>query len=205
MIQNKCKLIGLTGGIATGKSTVANILMEMNFNLIDADKIAREVVEVNKPAYNKIVETFGKEILLEDGQLNRKALGKIIFRDGELREKLNRITHPYIFESIKNKIEIAEKKSQVLFLDIPLLFEQFDKWKDNNIFFDDIWLVYLKEDLQIKRLMKRDDISLEEAIARIGSQINIEEKKTMSSKIIDNSGELDDLEKQIKELLAEFN
>lgn len=204
MIQNNCRLIGLTGGIATGKSTVSNILKEKGYVIIDADKIAREVVEVNKPAYNKIIEVFGEEILNEDRTLNRKALGRIIFNDGELREKLNEITHPHIFESIKEKVDILCNENELLFLDIPLLFEQYNLWEEYQIKFHEIWLVYLEESMQIERLMDRDGISKEEALSRIRSQMDMEYKKTRSSKLIDNSGDIEYLKKQIDELLMEL-
>lgn len=204
MIQNNCKIIGLTGGISTGKSTVSKILKSKGYSIIDADKIAREVVEVNKPAYNDIVKTFGEEILNEDKTLNRKALGKIVFGDEKMREKLNQLTHPHIFESIKSCVIKLCGIKEIIFLDIPLLFEQFHLWGEYQIEFDEIWLVYLERDLQLERLMARDNISEEEAIARIESQMDIENKKTRSSRVIDNSGDIEDLKKQIDKLLLEL-
>jgi len=205
MIQNKCKLIGITGGIATGKSTVANILLKKGYSLIDADKIAREVVEVGKPAYIKIVEEFGENILMKDGSLNRKALGKIIFSKKEAREKLNSITHPYIFNSIKEKIEVLSKDNPIIFIDIPLLFEEYSSLIQHGISFDEIWLVYVDKDTQIDRQMKRDNITRDEAIRKIQAQMDIDEKKKKASKIIDNRGDISSLEKQIDKLLVELN
>ncbi len=201
MTLNNCILIGLTGGISTGKSTVSKIIMEKGYPLIDADKIAREVVEINKPAYIKIVDEFGEYILLDDKSIDRKALGKIIFSNKEYREKLNNIIHPYIFEAIKLKIDELSPKRKVVFLDIPLLFEQYDLWQEYNITFDEIWLVYLDKDTQIERLMKRDGISKEEALIKIESQMDIEYKKTRSSKTIDNAGDIEHLRKQVDKLL----
>jgi len=204
MKLNNCMLIGLTGGIATGKSTVANILLKKGFSLIDADKIAREIVEVDRPAYYRIVDEFGKDILNEDKTINRKALGKIIFSNKEAREKLNSITHPYIFQSIKDKIDQLSKNNSVIFIDIPLLFEQYSSLIQHGISFDEIWLVYVDRDTQLDRLMKRDNITRDEAMRKIESQMDIEEKKKRASKIIDNRGDIDSLEKQLDEILVEL-
>lgn len=204
MTQNKCTIIGLTGGIASGKSTTSNILIEKGYDLIDADKIARKVVEVDCPAYNKIVEEFGHEILFSDRTINRKALGKIIFNDEELRVKLNNITHPFIGKSIKDELVKKCKGGNVIFLDIPLLFEQYDIWEEYDIQFDETVLVYLDEDTQIERLKKRDNISLEEALTKIKSQLSMDEKLRKSSKTIDNSGNIQQLNEQIDKLLLEL-
>lgn len=200
MIQNNCKLIGLTGGIGTGKSTVSQFLMEKGYPIIDADKIAREVVELNKPAYREIIREFGDDILQKDKNIDRKALGNIIFNNKELREKLNSIIHPYILKSIKDEINKL-KEEPIIILDIPLLFELYSLWKVYNIHFHEIWLVYLNKDIQIERLAKRDNISKEEAIKKIESQMNLEEKRTKSSKILDNSGDIENLKKQVEDLL----
>lgn len=200
MIQNNCKLIGLTGGIGTGKSTVSQFLMEKGYPIIDADKIAREVVELNKPAYREIIREFGDDILQKDKNIDRKALGNIIFNNKELREKLNSIIHPYILKSIKDEINKL-KEEPIIILDIPLLFELYSLWKVYNIHFHEIWLVYLNKDMQIERLAKRDNISKEEAIKKIESQMNLEEKRTKSSKILDNSGDIENLKKQVEDLL----
>ncbi len=201
MKQNKFTIIGLTGGISTGKSTVSSILDEKGFKIIDADKIARNVVEKGKDAYFKIIEYFGKDILSTDGDIDRKALGNIIFNDKYLRESLNSITHPYIFKEIKNQIENMAKNNSIIFLDVPLLFEQYRLWREYSIEFNEIWLVYCDKNTQINRLMKRDDISKEEAEKKINSQMSLDKKKTMSSKTIDNSKDLGYLKKQIEELL----
>lgn len=204
MMPNKTILIGLTGGIATGKSTVSNILVQKGYSLIDADKIAREVAIIDKPAYIKIVEGFGKGILQDDKNIDRKVLGNIIFNNKEAREKLNNIIHPYIFETIKLDIDKLSNKDQVIFLDVPLLFEQYDLWEKYNIKFDEIWVVYVNKNVQIERLMKRDEISIEEALKRIESQMPMDDKKARSSKTIDNSGDVEYLKKQIDELVSEL-
>lgn len=204
MTLNNCKIIGLTGGIATGKSTVSNLLIEKGYKLIDADKIAREVVEIDKPAYLKIVEEFGESILLEDKTIDRKALGNIIFNDNFFREKLNQITHPHIFKTIKLNIHKLCKEESIIFLDIPLLFEQFDLLKEYDIRFNEIVLVYVDEKTQIERLVNRDFISKEQAINKIRSQMPIVEKRSRSSKTIDNTGDIENLKKQVDILLLEL-
>lgn len=201
MTQNNPMIIGLTGGIATGKSTVSNILHEAGYCIIDADKIAKEVVKKGQEAYYEIVEFFGKNILLENGEIDRKALGNIIFNDKDLRNTLNNISHPYIFKEMKNQIEILSRTNTTIFIDVPLLFEQYNLWDEYSIEFNQIWLVYCDRDTQIKRLMKRDNISKEEAVKKISSQMPLEKKKKMSSKTIDNSKDMGHLKKQVKELL----
>ena len=204
MTQSNGKIIGLTGGIASGKSTVANILIQKGYNLIDGDIIAREVVKIGEPAYIKIIEEFGREILLDNKEINRKALGQIIFNSKEKREKLNNITHPFIFKSIKDKLNKLSKEGNMVFLDIPLLFEQFDLLKRYDIKFDEIILVYLGMEDQIKRLEKRDNITEEEALNKIRSQMPMEKKLKKASKIIDNSGDIQYLKEQIEKVLLEL-
>lgn len=202
MNQNNRKIIGLTGGIASGKSTVSNILKFMGFNVIDADVISREVVEIGKPAYFEIIEHFGRDIIDEDGNINRKKLGSIIFNDDNEREKLNLIVHPYIFAAIKDYIE-KDSESKIIFVDIPLLIEVLDDLQFHGIHFDEIWLVYVDEEIQLKRLMERDSIGKEEAIKRIEAQMPMCLKKKYATRIIDNSGEKNELERKVKKLVEE--
>jgi len=202
MNQNNRKIIGLTGGIASGKSTVSNILKSMGFNVIDADVISREVVEIGKPAYFEIIEHFGRDIIDEDGNINRKKLGSIIFNDDNEREKLNLIVHPYIFAAIKDYIE-KDSESKIIFVDIPLLIEVLDDLQFHGIHFDEIWLVYVDEEIQLKRLMERDSIGKEEAIKRIEAQMPMCLKKKYATRIIDNSGEKNELERKVKKLVEE--
>lgn len=201
MKQNNLMIIGLTGGIATGKSTVSKILSKKGFSIIDADNISKEVVEKGKDAYLEIVNFFGKEILLENREINRKKLGRIIFSDKNSREVLNNIVHPYVFKEIKKQIEKLSQDNQTIFLDVPLLLEQYKLWKEYDIEFYEIWLVYCDESTQIKRLMDRDNISKDDAVKKINSQMSLERKKGMSSKIIDNSKDIEYLKKQIEELV----
>lgn len=201
MTQSKGKIIGITGGIATGKSTVTNFLMEKGYKVIDADKIAREVVEKGEVAYDEIVNYFGNNILKKDGSIDRKKLGEIIFNDKDKRIKLNSIVHPQVIKKIKEITNLYSKDNNVLFVDIPLLIEKVEYFKDNNLVFNEIWLVYLKEEEQIKRLIKRDKISLNESKKRINAQMPIKLKKKYADKIIDNNKDKDYLYDQVIELL----
>lgn len=204
MMQNSCKIIGLTGGIATGKSTVTNLLVENGFKVIDADKIAREVVEVNCPAYKDIVEEFGTKVLNEDFIIDRKKLGDIIFNDKEEREKLNSIVHPRVFYEMKNRISSYCGDEQVIFLDIPLLIEGLNLFKKNDINIDEIWLVYTDEEIQIKRLMQRDKLSYEDAKKRIDSQLPMGTKMKYATRIINNNKDIKELKNTLENMLIRF-
>lgn len=195
MKPNNIKIIGLTGGIATGKSTVSEILKNNGYTVIDADIIAREVVRIGKPSYEKIKESFGNGVLLENKEINRKKLGSIVFNDIYKLSLLNELTHPYIYEEILNQInKNKEKNRQIIFIDIPLLFEEEDKIKKSGIEFDQIWLVASDEDIQVQRLMKRDKISKEEAIKKINLQMNLKEKIDKSDLVIYNNSSKKELE-----------
>ena len=200
MKQNKSKVIGITGGIATGKSTVSNIIKSLGYELIDADIISREVVEKGKPAHKELVDCFGNGIVDEYGNINRKALGNLIFNDEEKRKKLNSITHPRIMKAIKELID-NNKDQKIIFVDIPLLIEEMDTLKDYDVRFDEIWLVYVDEESQVKRLMKRDNINRMEALKKIRAQMPIEFKKKYATVLIDNSGDIKDLENKVKSLI----
>jgi len=188
------KIIGLTGSIATGKSFVAHFIKnKLHYPVIDADRLAREIVEINKPAYNEIVKNFGENILKINKDINRKELGKIIFNNLEKRELLNKITHKYIKIEYLKKVETYQQEGHsLIFYDVPLLFEA----KLQDLFYK-IIVVYIPEDLQIKRLVNRDNITRTEAIKIINSQINIEEKRNKADFIIDNSNTKNETYKQI--------
>lgn len=202
MSQNKTKLIGLTGGIATGKSTVSNIIKKLGYKVIDADKIAKDVVEIGKPAYKEIIDVFGKGILDDQHNINRKKLGSIIFKDHLMRKKLNNIVHPYVFEGIEELID-KYKEEDIIFLDLPLLIEEMDKINDYGIYFDEIWLVYVDEITQLDRLIKRDLISREEGIRRIKAQMPMELKREYATRVIDNRKDIKNLEEQIEKIMDE--
>lgn len=195
------KVIGITGSIATGKSTVSNIIKDLGFTVIDADIAARKVVEPGEAAYEKIVNEFGKQILLENGEINRKKLGEIVFNDEKKRLLLNAIVHPAVRKWMNDQKEEAFKRGeQVVFLDIPLLYES----KLTNMV-DEVIVVYVDEQTQLDRLMKRNDLTIEEAKARMNAQISIEEKKQMTDYVIDNRGSLKETKHQLKQILKKLN
>ena len=175
---------GLTGGIGTGKSTVAKIFEEAGAIVIDADKIAKEAVKKGSPAWRKIVNHFGRDILLPEGEINRKHLADIIFNDPRQKDILNQIVHPVVFEETERMLKEIERKDpcSVVILDIPLLIESGMK-RD----LAEIIVVYIPEEIQIQRLMARDGLNLPEALARIRAQIPIEDKKSEATILIDNS------------------
>ena len=194
MSQNK--IIGLTGSISTGKTQVSNYLRDRGEKVIDADLIAREVVDLG-PVKEKIKEAFGNDIYKDD-ELDRKALGEIVFRDKEKRQVLNEIEHPEIYRIILE--EIKNSKGRV-FVDIPLLFESQHLNEKYGLDFDEVWLVYVNREIQVKRLIKRDRISKGYALEKINSQMSVEDKKIMADVVIDNSGSLEETFKQVEENL----
>ncbi|WZL74670.1 dephospho-CoA kinase [Clostridiaceae bacterium 35-E11] len=196
------KIIGLTGGIASGKSTVSGMLRELEIPVIDADKIAREIVAVGKPALKEIEVAFGKDVIHQDGSLNREQLGKIVFSDKEKLKNLNEITHRRIIKEILNRIEMYREKSidPVIIIDAALLIET--GIKD---LVDEIWVVLTDENTQLKRLMERDKMSAEEGLKRIRSQMTVEEKKKYADEIIDNNHDLKHLKRQVTSKLSKVN
>lgn len=194
-------LIGLTGGIASGKSTVSNWLSEHGYPIIDADKIARDVVEPGMGAYEAIVGQFGREILFEDGTINRKKLGSIIFKDEKKRSELNQIVHPAVRrEMLAQKDRYEAEGHETIIFDIPLLFE-------SNLFHlvDRVMLVYVDKKTQLNRLLERDQAGSEDAKARIASQLPLEDKKSRADYIIDNSGSLEETFQQLKNVIQHWS
>jgi dephospho-CoA kinase len=179
---------GLTGGIATGKSTVASFLESFGAVVLDADKIAREVVEKGTPAWHRIREHFGSEVFLEDGTIDRESLGSIIFGDQKKKELLNSLVHPAVFEEMAKRLGELQSKADdtVVICDVPLLIET-EMYRD----FSEVILAYVPEELQLERLMTRDRISREEALKKVCSQMRIEEKRKYATIIIDNSGSIE--------------
>lgn len=202
MKQNKKTIIGITGGIATGKSTVTEILKDKKFKVIDADYISKEILQLGQSAYQDVVGHFGMEILQQDCSINRTLLATKIFKDEVQREKLNSIMHPYIIEEMKK--EIIASKEEILFLDIPLLIEIYELL-NNEIKFTEIWLVYCNKEIEIKRLMERDNIDYKQAEMKINAQIDIEEKKKQADRIINNEGDKVDLIEQLEMALKQIS
>ena len=186
-------VVGLTGGIATGKSTVSTVFENVGAVVIDADRIAREVVKKGRPAHRAIVEKFGKDILLPDGEINRSVLGDIIFYDPRKKNLLNSIVHPHVRKEQDRQLKHIEKShpNTIVILDIPLLIES-KMYQDLS----EVIVVYAPEHIQIRRLMQRDNIPQADALARVRSQMPIEEKKGEATIVIDNSGTRENTRKQ---------
>jgi dephospho-CoA kinase len=182
-------IAGLTGAIASGKSTVSAFLEDAGAVIVDADKIAREVVRKNRPAWREIVRAFGPSILLPDGEINRNLLGDIIFNDTAKKHVLNRIVHPGVISETATRLAEIERNQPgaVVILDVPLLIES---RMDSGL--SEIIVVYVPESVQIQRLITRDALTQAQALARIRSQMPIEEKKQRATIIIDNSGSRED-------------
>lgn len=186
--------IGLTGGIATGKSTVSAMLSDRGAIIIDADLIAREVMQPGHVVLQQVVEAFGQEILLKNGELDRKKLGSFVFGNAAAREKLNHITHPAIRSEIKDRqaLYLAQHPHRLIVSDIPLLYElQMEEM------FDAVMVVYVPQQIQIQRLMDRNGLLQNEAEKRLAAQIDIEIKKERADILIDNSLDVAHLETQI--------
>ena len=190
-------LLGVTGGIATGKTTVVRMLEELGAPVIDFDVLARQVVEPDKPAWQEIVAYFGEQVLQEDRHLDRKKLSDIVFRDIEKRKKLESFTHPRIHAEFMAQLgEIVERDPDAIVqVDIPLLIE-------NNLqyLFHKTLVVYIPEEKQIERLVKRDQISEEEAANRLKAQLPIDEKVGYADFVIYNDKSLQDTRAQVENL-----
>jgi len=191
-------IIGLTGGIATGKTTVANYLASAyNLPILDADIYAREAVSVGSPILLEIAQRYGKEILLADGNLNRQKLGEIIFNNQEERNWVEGLIHPYVGDRFLE--EIAVSSAETLVLVVPLLFEA-----GMTHLVTEIWVVSCSEQQQLERLMRRNNLTLEQAQARIISQMPITEKIASADVVLDNSSTLEVLLKQIDTAIFGF-
>jgi len=178
--------IVLTGGIATGKSSVAKIFKEFGFYIIDADKIAHKILD---SSYLDIEQLFGTKYI-ENGKVNRKALGKLIFSDKVAKQKLEELLHPLIYQEIKSLSIQQDSYKRPYIIDIPLFFETNRYPIEKNI------VVYTPLDIQLNRLCNRDNCSISEAMQRINSQIDIEEKKDKAIYLIDNSQDLNSLQQE---------
>lgn len=193
-------IVGLTGGIASGKSTVSSILIEKGITVIDADLEARLAVEKGEEAYNEIVSHFGEQILLEDGTINREKLGSVIFHNQDQRLKLNSIVHPAVRKRmLMKKEEAIDKGEELVIMDIPLLFEsKLTSMVDKTI------VVYVDETTQLERLMNRNQLAKADALARVRSQMPLKEKIQLADAVINNNGTIEETKKQLLNILSNW-
>ncbi|MEK4537759.1 dephospho-CoA kinase [Peribacillus sp. FSL K6-1552] len=195
------QIIGITGGIASGKSSVSLYIQELGFTIVDADVASRAVVEPGEEAYHQVVKAFGEDILLVDGNIDRVKLGSIIFHDQEKRLLLNSIVHPAVRKWMRLKTEKAlAAGEETVFMDIPLLFES-----KLTFMVEKTLLVYVDERVQLERLMNRNGLSETDALARIHSQMPLADKKVLADAVIDNNGNLEETKKQVKTVLCNWN
>jgi dephospho-CoA kinase len=191
------KLIGLTGGIASGKSAVSGILRRLGAQVIDADALAREVVEPHQPAWDEIVGTFGNEVLQPDQTLDRKKLRKLVFDDPKARKQLEAITHPRIRRLAQDKIaQCAATGAPLVVYEAPLLFET-----GIHLWLRPVILVACDTATQRRRLQERDNLTEAEIEQHLGAQMSLEEKRKLADYVIDNNGTLEDLESAVKTLV----
>lgn len=194
-------IIGLTGSIASGKSTISAMLKEKGFPIIDADLVARQVVEPGTANLQEIERVFGHVVMNEDGTLNRDSLGQLIFHDPAKRKQLNDLMHPAIRnEMLRMRDELFEQGQKTIIMDIPLLFES-----RLQHFVDKILVVSVTEEMQLHRLMNRNSLSKEEAETRIQSQLPISEKEKGADAVIYNDGSIDQSKVQLESILAEWD
>ena len=190
------KIIGITGGIASGKSTVTNFLRQKGFQVVDADALVHQLQKPGGRLYQVLVQHFGQDIVSENGELNRPLLASLIFSNTEEREWSKRTQGEIIREELAILRDQFAQTESIFFMDIPLLFEQ-----DYSSWFNETWLVYVESDVQMERLMKRDQLSEDVAISRLSAQWPLEEKKGLASQVIDNNGSQDQLLAQLNSLL----
>jgi len=190
-------IVGLTGGIATGKSTVANMFKDYGIPIVDTDKLSFDLLKKDSISYVEVLSLFGEDILFTNGDINRKKLGKMIFNDDILRKKLNSIIHPKIKTIVLSEIKKYEEIGiRIIIIDVPLLFEtDFIKLVDKSI------VVYTTPQLQVERLMDRDSIGKDYAFTKIESQIPIEEKVKLADFVIDNSKSILTTKKEFNKII----
>jgi dephospho-CoA kinase len=187
------RVLGLTGGIGSGKSLVDAIFRELGADVIDADALAREVVEPGQPALAEIVASFGSDMLLPDGRLNRARLAEVIFGDAAARQRLNAITHPRIRRRMTEEVAARSRRPGVLILDIPLLYEN-----GRAADVEQVIVVWVDQATQRQRLMERDGLTQEQARQRIDAQMPLEEKRRRADHVIDNSGTPESTRRQVE-------
>ena len=191
------KVIGITGGIASGKSNVCNVIKNEGYQIIDSDKINRDLSLKGEPIYLKIVEKFGTEYLTSDGEIDKKKLAKLIFHDSKAKEELNNISHPIIINEIKRKIDLAT--DDIIFVEIPLLYEAHLEY-----LCDKVICVFLNKKTQVERLMQREGIDEDYALEKIHSQMDLYIKKIKADFVVDSKGDFDETKKQVIKILKEI-
>ena len=189
------KIIGLTGGIGSGKSTVSDYLISKGYYVLDADRIAREIVLPGSEMLIELKAIFGAEIILEDGSLDRKKLGEIVFSDTEKKKMLDKLMHTRILEMIHERI-LQYREGKVIFIDAPLLFET---GLDRSV--SEVWVIDAEDEIRIRRIMERDGLKREDILKRIRSQMGRDEKNRRADAVLDNSGDVKALYQQIDKLL----
>lgn len=193
------RIIGITGGIASGKSTVTEFLRQQGYKVIDADQVVHELQEPGERLYQALLSTFGPAILQEDGRLDRPKLGAMIFGNPELLAQSSQIQNQIIREELAHRRDLLAETESIFFMDLPLLFElQYEDW------FDQIWLVDVTEKTQLSRLMTRNALSQEEAEKRIAAQLSLREKRKRADVLIDNNGSLEETRQQIRDALQKL-
>ncbi|WP_304509101.1 dephospho-CoA kinase [Anaerotignum sp.] len=194
-------VIGLTGGTGSGKGIVSQCLKDAGAMIIDADLIAHEIIKMGRPAYGELVDYFGEEILRQDGEIFRRKLGEIVFRNKEKLEFLNHCTHKYIAREIARQIQEAKelRKAKLIIIDAPLLLEA-----GLGDICDAIWVVYADEEVRARRVMQRDGITYETAKARIANQKSWAEYKSYAQEIINNSTTMEDVQVQVANMMKKY-
>lgn len=190
-------VLGITGGIATGKSSVVQHFINLGFPVVDADIIARHLLDQNEQAYNEVVKVFGSEILQENGEINRQALGALVFNHPDKLKQLDELMAPFLQESILAAIKQASQNQKLVIVDVPLMYEKgYDEWMDQ------VAVVYCTPNQQLKRLMQRNQLTEKEAKQRIDSQLPIEMKKLLAEVVFDNSNDLTQTIQQVDTWLS---
>ena len=193
------RIIGITGGIASGKSIVTEFLRQQGYQVIDADQVVHELQEPGGRLYQALLSAFGSSILREDGRLDRPKLGAMIFRNPQLVEQSSQIQNQIIREELAGRRDMLAETEDIFFMDLPLLFElQYEDWSDQ------IWLVDVTEETQLSRLMSRNALSQEEAEKRIAAQLSLREKRKRADVLIDNNGSLEATRQQIRDALQKL-
>lgn len=192
-------IIGLTGGIASGKSTIVEMIKNADYKVIDADQLVHDMQAKGGKLYRALFDWLGEGILLPNGELNRPKLGQLIFSNEEMRHRSAEIQGTIIREELATQRDRLAKEEDVFFMDIPLLIEN-----DYQDWFDQIWLVAVSPQVQRQRLMKRNHLSAEEAGMRIDSQMSLAEKLPYASLVIDNNGSIDDLKEKVKSAINDL-